>query len=584
MSVSILTTDVPALSASSSTASSSASSVSSIPARRIRFAPLPDPRALDDADDDYAVDDEDPMHIAAATCLPESKPCSLSSSPSSVASDHSPTSPKPTTQQLLSHPPIPHAPSWSKPKSLNLLRPFPFRRNKPSASSASSHSLTPTQSLDSNSHGSPTPTNATPPSSFSRKNFSTEEILTLGTINLFRTSSRSKGASSDNGDSSSGWGFGLTRWSSAGSDTKSGTPLSRSQSAQAYIPSISSKLKLGSSKSDKAKPRPSSVISTQSAPIATDHAAKRASLPAVRKGTRMLNGRVYGGPKRNRDPNANPFANARDEDPKFVEWGYGGMGSVRGGRHAGVTGGGEDDKDRTRWERVQSDSTFMGASGGEKKGVGGVVEEEDDGSGIGWVKRRKEQREREKKEKEEKEKAEKEKAEAGTAPAEEVATTETPAASVEPPPESAPTPKFLSISVPPLTDDVLPSSSASAVVSEEATPIPASLSAPVPVLEHHLSAVTIPAPLSRHHSYTHGHRRMASRTTSVEAVPNTPATAPLPVREEGFSESESESESEKRPDDYEDDDDEDEDEEDEGAVIRRKTALGAGVEKISRHN
>ncbi|KAG1751504.1 uncharacterized protein EDB91DRAFT_610356 [Suillus paluster] len=41
-------------------------------------------------------------------------------------------------------------------------------------------------------------------------------------------------------------------------------------------------------------------------------------------GVRMLNGRVYGS---KRQTPTKPFASARDE-PEFVEWGYGGMGSV----------------------------------------------------------------------------------------------------------------------------------------------------------------------------------------------------------------------------------------------------------------
>ncbi|GLB35475.1 hypothetical protein LshimejAT787_0210400 [Lyophyllum shimeji] len=584
MSVSILAADVPTLSASSSTASSSASSVSSIHGRRIRFAPLPDPRALDDDVDDDTIDHDDALHAAVSTCLPDSKPCSLSSSPSSDASDHVPASSKPITQQLLSHSPITHTPSWPKPKTMNLLRPFPFTKSKSTSSSASSHSLTPTQSLD--SAGSPTPTNATPhPASFSRKNFSTEEILTLGTINLFRTSSKRKDTSAST-DSSSGWGFGLTRWSSAGSYTKSSVPLTRTQSAQSYTPSISSKLKFGSlrsSKDDKPRPRPSSVISVQSAPSSTATAVKPSSLPTGRKGIRMLNGRVYGAAKRQRDPNANPFANARDDEPEFVEWGYGGMGSVRGGRHAGVTGDGKG----TRWERLQSDATFMGT--GVKKGVGGADVDEDDGSGMGWVRKRKEQRERERKEREEKEKAEREKKSAEEAP---TSAEESTAATVDT--ETSPAPAVvsarlqadsiisqaasepLSITVPSLAEDA-PSSPVS-VPAVVAT----SLSAPVPVLEHNLTAVTLPAHLSRHHSYTGNHRRTPSRTTSVEGVPAiAPASAPLPTREEVSSESESESEED--IDEYDEDEDEDE-EQNEELELKRKTALGAGVEKISRHH
>ena len=109
----------------------------------------------------------------------------------------------------------------------------------------------------------------------------------------------------------------------------------------------------------------------------------------------MLNGRVYGGPKR--DPNANPFANARDEEPEpeFVEWGYGGMGSVKGAKSAGVSG--------TNWDRLHGNgSVSIGSVNGSKQeGSGGQEKEDekgDDGSGMGWVKKRREKREREERE------------------------------------------------------------------------------------------------------------------------------------------------------------------------------------------
>ncbi|KAG6864557.1 hypothetical protein C0991_008670 [Blastosporella zonata] len=490
------TVTMPPLESSSSTSSSSASSVTSIPPRRIRFAPLPDPHA------------HDALHIDTA-CLPDPKSYSLSSSPSSDEQ----ISPKPTTQQLLSHPPITHVPSWQKPKSLNLLRPFPFRRSQPPAPTPnSSHSLTPTQSNDNT---------ARPSSSF---HISTEEILTLGTINLFRTSS--KASDSTENASSPSWTFGLTRWSSASSNT--GVPLSRSQSAQSsYAPSISSKLKLSSLKRS-SKPRP--------APIEATTTPKPPS--AARKGTRMLNGRVYGAKKR--DPNANPFASARDEDPEFVEWGYGGMGSVRGGRQAGVTD--TNPKTRTRWERLQSDGTFMtGVAGGEKKGVGGTTkpadDDDDDGSGMGWVKKRKEQREKEKREQEEREASER-----------------------TPQPE------------PPKSESVEPPI---IVHAPEDTTTP---------LEHNLTTVTIPTHLPRHHS--HPHRRTASRTSSMETVPMLPPTTsvPSPLAREDLPSSSSESDSEYDDNDEEEDDDDDEEEDEETREHRRKMVLGAGVEKVSRHN
>jgi hypothetical protein len=67
-----------------------------------------------------------------------------------------------------------------------------------------------------------------------------------------------------------------------------------------------------------------------------------------------------------------------------VEWGYGGMGSVKTAAAVGA-----DD----RWSRVQGTSSF-GAVGRSRD------DDEDDGSGMAWLKKRREQREQERKEKE----------------------------------------------------------------------------------------------------------------------------------------------------------------------------------------
>ncbi|KAL5528990.1 hypothetical protein ACEPAG_4964 [Sanghuangporus baumii] len=109
----------------------------------------------------------------------------------------------------------------------------------------------------------------------------------------------------------------------------------------------------------------------------------------VRRGTRLLNGRIYG-----RRPSTTPknlFSNIRNEEPEFVEWGHGGMGSVR----AAGTGS-------TKWARLQSAKKL---SVGHDDGT--IAEDEYDGSGMAWVKKRREQRERERKEREEREAREK---------------------------------------------------------------------------------------------------------------------------------------------------------------------------------
>ncbi|KAI0003364.1 hypothetical protein BJV74DRAFT_881803 [Russula compacta] len=100
---------------------------------------------------------------------------------------------------------------------------------------------------------------------------------------------------------------------------------------------------------------------------------------------RMLNGRVYGARKHQNQP-VDVFQNIPDAEPEFVEWGYGGMGSVRAGG---------------RWAKVQSDQRlFIGHT--EARGRSGTPQasahEDDDGSGMGWVKKRREERERKKRE------------------------------------------------------------------------------------------------------------------------------------------------------------------------------------------
>ena len=78
------------------------------------------------------------------------------------------------------------------------------------------------------------------------------------------------------------------------------------------------------------------------------------------------------------------FQNIPDEEPEFVEWGYGGMGSVRSGG---------------MWAKVQSDQkVFLGHDGERGRRAAPEADDEDDGSGMGWVKRRREERERKKRE------------------------------------------------------------------------------------------------------------------------------------------------------------------------------------------
>jgi hypothetical protein len=97
----------------------------------------------------------------------------------------------------------------------------------------------------------------------------------------------------------------------------------------------------------------------------------------------MLNGRVYGARKHHR---TNPFDNIPDKEPEFVEWGYGGMGSVRAGG---------------MWTKVQSDGTFFDGHGHERGRSGAPnsgADDEDDGSGMVWLKKRRAERELKKRE------------------------------------------------------------------------------------------------------------------------------------------------------------------------------------------
>lgn len=113
-------------------------------------------------------------------------------------------------------------------------------------------------------------------------------------------------------------------------------------------------------------------------------------------GRHMLNGRIY---RSKRQPLTNLPANVHDE-PEFVEWGYGGMGSVNcssdskysvlakgtpallshGHAQKVVVGGSHDDAARQRKDGVGA-SNPAGADG-------------DDWSGMAWVRKRRQERER----------------------------------------------------------------------------------------------------------------------------------------------------------------------------------------------
>lgn len=240
----------------------------------------------------------------------------------------------------------------------------------------------------------------------------------------------------------------------------------------------------------------------------------------------MLNGRVYGS---KRHPPTNPFANVRDE-PEFVEWGYGGMGSVNcssDSKYSVLAKGAP-----ALYSHIEAQSLKIQVGGrhgaappvGRNDGVG--VNDEDDGSGMGWVKKRKLERERLAREKEAAELAlDTDSRRTSTDGSSAVDSTGTDLAA-----SSAPT-------TPPSTIDTLPPASP----------------------DYILEAVRL--------SPTHHHHKRIS-SDSIRPPEKSPSTASESSDEDETPKEEDEDESESEVGELED---------------HRKTSLGAGVEKISRH-
>ncbi|KIO25594.1 hypothetical protein M407DRAFT_209040 [Tulasnella calospora MUT 4182] len=336
-----------------------------------------------------------------------------------------------------------------------------------------------------------------------------------GALGLFRSSSRDSTASS------------------VGTLTDSGAPLARRMST-------------GSSPFDVGRTGPDrSGLALH--PVTSENGG-------VATGTRMLNGRVYGGSRYRSAVQKKEV----EKEPEFVEWGYGGMGSNRGSSASST------------YARVQSSHTNAVAA-----------EDDDDGSGMGWVRRRREAREQEKRERDEREAKEQEGAAALAAAA----------AATEPTPTTA---AVDAQSATPTHDD----SSAAAH--------PDSVSPPVDASEHITQAVRIPSG-HHHHPKPSASRRSSEvgsgRNTPI-AKPNndsTPTVTSLPhstvpsvgsslrmsataEQAQSSEDSESDEESTEREDEpREEDDDEEDEEESEDDANMRKTSVCAGVEKISRH-
>lgn len=302
-----------------------------------------------------------------------------------------------------------------------------------------------------------------------------------------------------------------------------------------------------------------------------------------RRNQRMLNGRVYGAPR------SRPFDNVQDTEPEFVEWGHGGAGSVK---NAGLAGG--------KYAGIQSQGNVsVGAT------AGGSVADDDDGSGMAWVKRRREQREREKAEAEKK-----------AAEAKEDTTNSSPNAVAES--ESNVTiqardfvakdgqlvedPEAVDLSSVPITtsgsSNVTPRPSGTPTgvgtprrkdsgmtITNVGSPLSNELTINVAEDEHHVvKAVAVPAHHHHHHHSHVQHPHSANEPGRKSPPPPTGATPSEASSVTGDDEDDDDSDSSSSDDeDTQEEQDSDTEEEMAEREENRKTSLCAGVEKISRH-
>jgi len=274
----------------------------------------------------------------------------------------------------------------------------------------------------------------------------------------------------------------------------------------------------------------------------------------------MLNGRVYGAKRAKERLQPQPSM-----EPEFSEWGYGGMGSV------GSAG---------EYGKLQSSSSAVGGG-----------DDDDDGSGMTWARKRKEKREREEREKKAAEEAmaaeaAKRAAEESIEPnAESRASTETsnstPTIHAEPA-ETATEPKTptrethnpilaspAAFQPPSRTNSTpLPPPRTQAARSIANPPSRQDSGATVTLERHFPTVITVPA---------HRGRQDTALGNSVVMSPET-----SPERSSGSSHRSSSDEEDAEDSSSTTGRDEDEDEEEENQ--KRKTALSAGIEKISRHH
>ncbi|KAI0059066.1 hypothetical protein BV25DRAFT_1165479 [Artomyces pyxidatus] len=331
------------------------SSSSPAAGRRIRFAPLPDPRRAVCVTEHGielplpAVFDSDDDELGSTSCAGAGSSSTSSSdhpTPSLLLGDAVLNDPRAvptiTTTSPPNTPPSPPSPTAAPTKRA----PSPHRSTPPQSNSRLAKKLfkpflfKPASASSSDLHSAPSS----------------------------RESSRTRG-------DDAAWGAPLGRWTS---ESSMSTVTSRRTVTTAPT---------GTSSSSNTKSS-SGTGWSWGAPLGRAQSASASSAPK-----RMLNGRVYGAPRRQQQQ---PFANVRDEEPEFVEWGYGGMGAVKKGTSGASSA----------WSRLQSDQkVVVGAFDDAPRGRRVERDEDDDGSGMAWVKKRREAKERREREEREKEKA-----------------------------------------------------------------------------------------------------------------------------------------------------------------------------------
>lgn len=276
----------------------------------------------------------------------------------------------------------------------------------------------------------------------------------------------------------------------------------------------------------------------------------------------MLNGRVYGRRRPYNKASTDPFANVRETEPEFVEWGYGGMGSNKSNVNSSMG---------SAWRAVQNRSN-----------ASAFGNDEDDASGMAWVKKRRAARERAKLEAEQ------------TEPQPEDADVEnTEPAIVEEEAQDTPRlPKEGEILLPPVE-----------------TPTVAPTEQPREKPEHITTAITLP-PQRAHKRDPSSHRTQTPQVESpmkedppfsVDVFDMELSEGPEVTPEVSEPSADSTSEDEDEESSIEEDDEDDSDAYSEVRVqvfrcifaqqtgkfvqenAHSKTTLGAGVEKVSRH-